>query len=328
VAERTIDYVGGLRDLDARIVRCVDQPEARFREDHLRMLRAVRFSATLQFTIETATRDAIRAQAGMITRISAERVRDELIRTLCESARPGDAVRELDAVGLLEHILPEVRAMKGVEQPPQFHPEGDVFEHTILMLNTMRDPSPTLALAVLLHDVGKPPTAIRHDDRWRFNNHAQVGADIAGRILRRLRLSSANTEAVQACIHGHMRFMDVENMKRSTLRRFVGRPTFTDELELHRLDCVASHGDLANYDSLVRARAEFDAEPVLPPPWISGRDIMDMGVPEGTEVGVWKQKAYDAQLDGHFEGRTELLAWLRETFAEAQSAGGDQRNPN
>ena len=308
-----IDYVHGRADLQARRIRCVGEPEARFGEDHLRMLRAVRFAATLEFELDADTEAAIARLAPAVQRISPERVREELVRTLWEATRAGEAVRLLDRTGLLREILPEVAAMKGVEQPAEFHPEGDVFTHTCLMLDAMRpDRTPVLAMAALLHDVGKPPTAARDTaGRWRFMEHAATGARMAETILHRLRFSSDDTAAIVACIAGHMRFADVQHMRTSTLRRMIGAPFFVTELELHRLDCVASHGNLDHHAFLIERKDAFDAEPVLPPAWITGRDILALGIPPGREVGVWKQRAYDAQLEGRFDSREGGLAWLR-----------------
>jgi poly(A) polymerase len=310
-----LDYVQGRADLTAGQIRCVGAPAERFAEDHLRMLRAVRFAATLGFTIEPATCAAIRDGAAQILKISPERIRDELVRTLCEARRAGAALRLLDESGLLAPVLPEVAAMKGVEQPPEFHPEGDVFTHTVELLDRMREPTPVLAMASLLHDIGKPPTAKFEDGRWRFYEHADVGARMTSIVMRRLRFSNADEEAVVACVAGHMRFQDVQRMKRSTLRRLIGRPTFETELELHRLDCEASHGGLDNHVFLKQARAEFASEPVLPQPWVTGADLMALGVPHGPDVGRWKQAAYEAQIEGRFPNRDALLAWLRGEMA-------------
>lgn len=312
LTHHVIDYVDGLRDLDAGVLRCVGDPNKRFAEDHLRLLRAVRFAATLGFAIDGATRAAARANAAWITRTSPERIRVELERTLCEAPRAGDAIRMLDELGLLDMLLPEVAAMKGQDQPPEFHPEGDVFAHTVLMLNQMQASPPTLAWSVLLHDVGKPVTAAFDGNRWRFNNHAKEGAHLATAILRRLHASTRLIEDVSACVAGHMRFADVPRMKRSTLRRMVGRPTFATELELHRLDCLGSHGDVEHHAFLEDVKRAFDSEPVLPDPLVTGRDVLALGVPEGPDIGRLKQQVYDAQLDGHVATREDALAYLRE----------------
>lgn len=309
--DEVLDYVEGQQDIAGKVIRCVGDASERFREDHLRMLRAARFASTLEFTIDDGTAKAIKRDSALIHRISPERIRDELVRILCDTRKAGDALILLDELGLLAHVLPEVLPMKGQEQPPEFHPEGDVFTHTVLMLNEMPFPrTHVLAFATLLHDVGKPPTAFLDGERWRFNGHASLGGDMAEQILKRLRFPSATVDAVSACIKGHMRFIDVPRMKRSTLRRLVGRPTFETELELHRLDCAGSHRDLKHYDYLVNLQKEFESEPVLPDPWITGRDLMKIGIKEGPEIGKWKQTAYDAQLEEQFPGRESLLEWI------------------
>jgi len=312
IAEEIHDYVGGRDDLANRVVRCVGEPSQRFAEDHLRMLRAVRFAATLEFSIDADTMQAIRAQAAQLARISGERIRDELTRILLEAPRAGQALRLMHEAGLLQVVLPEIAAMEGVEQPPQYHPEGDVLTHTVLMLDRMsRDRDKRLAFSVLLHDVGKPPTARFHDGRLRFNRHAAEGARIAKETLERLRFSGADVEAISHCVGNHMSFMDVRRMREAKLRRLVGSETFETELELHRLDCVSSHRMLDNYDFLINFTARLAAEPALPAPWVSGRDVIAMGVAPGPEVGRLKRLAYDAQLETRFPDREALLNWVR-----------------
>ena len=313
------DFVGGKADLEAHIIRCVGDPEARFSEDHLRMIRAVRFAGTLDFTIHPATAEAIRNNAAKIGRISAERIHDELTRILMESRRPGDSIALLHELGLVNCVLPEVAAMKGQLQPPEFHPEGDVFTHTIAMLNMMKERSPRLAYSILFHDIGKPPTAVTAPDRIRFNRHASEGAHMAEDIMRRLRFSADDISSISHCVRNHMRFMDVQKMKRSTLRRLIGAPTFQIELELHRLDCESSHRDLSNWDFLMDFQKKLSEEPALPGPWITGHDIMDLGVPQSPQVGKFRTMAYDAQLEGRFKNREDLLEWLRNEIAEILS---------
>ncbi len=312
------DYVNGRADIAARTVRAVGRAEDRFAEDHLRMLRAVRFAATLDFSLDPATFEAIRAHAAAIGKISAERIQQELTRTLLEASRPGDALGLMLETGLLAVILPEVAALRGQAQPPQFHPEGDVFTHTRMMLNAMKSgPAPglRLAYAVLLHDIGKPPTASLDAGRIRFNQHASAGAAMAEAILKRLRLPTDDLKAVTHSIANHMRFMDVRKMRPGTLQRLVGAPTFPLELELHRLDCAASHGDLQNYEFLREFERTFRARPVLPKPWITGHDLLALGVPAGRELGRWKKLAYDAQLERAVADRAAALAWLKKLIA-------------
>lgn len=306
------DFVGGRKDIEAKTIRCVGDARDRFQEDHLRMLRAVRFASVLSFRIDRTTADAIRELAPMILRISSERIGEELARILTESPKAGEALELLDSVELLEHLLPEIKALQGQEQPAQFHPEGDVFRHTVDMLNLMDKPSRPLAFAVLLHDVGKPGTAKQTEERIRFDGHASEGADMARSVMRRMRFSNEDTDTVCQCIHDHMRFIDVKRMKIGTLRRMIGSPAYPIELELHRLDCLASHGKLDNYDYLRKIEQQIENEPVLPTPWISGRDIIAMGVHEGPEVGRLLRLAYDAQLNGEVSSRDELIELVKQ----------------
>ncbi|MFY9182290.1 MAG: CCA tRNA nucleotidyltransferase [Kiritimatiellia bacterium] len=298
------DYVNGQADLHARLIRAIGDPRRRFQEDHLRMLRAVRFAATLGFTIEPATADAIRELAPHIRRISAERIRDELFRLLTEARPAGAALQMLHDTGLLAKILPEVTAMIGVEQPPEFHPEGDVFTHTRLMLDLLPPHPPlALALAVLLHDVGKPPTANYATlpdgtQRWRFENHAAIGADMSRAILERLRAPHALIEDVVTSIAGHMRISSARQMRPAKLRRLLGSPTFDLELELHRLDCLSSHAQLDVYDFLTAQKAEYAAEPILPAPIVTGRDLIACGHTPGPAFSSMLKAAYDRQLEG------------------------------
>lgn len=320
---RVLDFVGGQADLRARVIRAIGDPEQRFREDHLRLLRAVRFAAVLEFSIEPATAKAVRRLAPLISRVSAERIQQELTRLLTESPRAGQALVLLREMGLLAVLLPEVERLAGVEQPPEFHPEGDVFNHTVLMLDLMKQPTPELAWTVLLHDVGKPLAAQAHPEpdgssRWRFYEHDRIGAELAAQILVRLKMPARLIETVRHCVGNHMRFMNVQQMRRSKLRQLVGAPTFSLELELHRLDCLASHRELGNHEFLLQFVQELQKEPALPKPWINGHDIMALGIPEGPRVGVWHKRAYEAQLEGRFASREELLAWLRKALAQEE----------
>jgi len=333
IAEKIHDFVGGQNDINAKLIRCVGHPSLRFKEDHLRLLRAARFASVLDFTIENETSEAIRAHAASIKSISGERLRDELLRLLSESPRPGDAVMLLESLGLLSYILPEVAATMGVTQPPNFHPEGDVFQHTVLMLNLLASgddsmPPATsephsrglLATAILLHDIGKPPTRTVEAGRIRFNQHAKVGATMADKALRRLRFSNADRETITHSIERHMAFKDVQKMRPSKLRAFMASPCFPLELDLHRLDCLSSNRKLENCAFLESVLKDFDGEEPLPKPWVSGNDILDIGIPPGPKVGYWHRKTFEAQLDGEFESREEALAWLKENvrkrFAE------------
>jgi len=316
ITETIFDFVGGRKDLAQQRIRTVGSPARRFAEDHLRMLRAVRFAATLDFTIDPATKTAIQRHAAKLAQISPERIAQELTRLLLEAKAAGEALVLLDEVGLLAVILPEVAAMKGQEQPVRFHPEGDVFRHTVLLLNLCDQRDPILTYAALLHDIGKPATARTDENgRVRFNRHAAHGETLTRQILARLRFPTAQIDAIAHCVGNHMRFMDVQKMRRATLRKLVGAPTFATELALHRLDCLASHGKMDNFEFLQKTLQEFESEPVMPPPWISGRDIMALGVAQGPLVGKWKKRAYDMQLEGEAASREDLLAWLQKEIA-------------
>ena len=315
---RILDFVGGEADLRAGILRCIGDPAARFAEDRLRLMRAVRFASTLGFRIDPATWEALRARAKDITSVSAERIREELVKTLCHHTRL-QGFDLLDESGLLDVLLPEVTELKGCEQPPDFHPEGDVFVHTRLMLSLLpEEVSVPLVFAVLFHDIGKPPTAFRDPNgRIRFNGHEAISATMAEQIFERLRFSNADSEASVVAIKNHMAFKDVQNMRVATLKRFLARPTIDDEIELHRVDCLSSHGMLDNHEFLLAKREEFSHEPLIPRPLVTGDDLIAAGWPPGP---VFK-RALDAvqvrQLEGTLGSREEALDWLtanRETL--------------
>lgn len=319
VENRILDFVDGQADLARRVVRAIGDPDARFAEDHLRMLRAVRFASTLQFKLDPATAEAIRRLAPALARISVERIQTELIRILTEAPQAGQALALLDATGLLSVILPEIAALHGVEQPPEYHPEGDVFRHTVLMLDTMERPTPELALSVLLHDIGKPPTQTRAmedgRERIRFNGHAEKGAQMAEALLNRLHCSRALTDHVVACVRGHMRFMDVPHMRPATLRRLIMAPTFRTELELHRLDCLGSNGNLANHQLVCAFAEKLAHEPTSPPPLLRGEHVLAEGVPADRRVGQLLKEAYDLQLEGALTSEDQAKQWLRKRLA-------------
>ena len=304
-----LDFVGGRQDLQARIMRAIGDPERRFREDHLRLLRAVRFAARLGFEIEPATFEAIRALAPAIRRVSAERVRDELARILTEGG-PRRGFELLDDAGLLREILPEVAAMKGVEQPPEFHPEGDVWIHTLMMLEGMRNPSLELALGVLLHDVGKPAT-FRIAERIRFDGHVEKGVELARALMGRLKFANSVIESAEGLIANHMKFKDVPRMRESRLKRFIRMPGFEDHMELHRLDCISSHGSLENYDFVRRKQSETPPEQLKPNPLITGKDLIAAGYKPGPMFGVVLGEIEDAQLEGAIATRDEAMAMAR-----------------
>jgi poly(A) polymerase len=314
IEDRVLDFVGGRADIERRLIRCIGDPVARFTEDKLRLLRAVRFACNLGYDIEPATLDAVRRMAPQISAVSAERIRDELIKTF---TRPGAGrgLRLLDSTGLLDAALPEVAAMKSVEQPPQFHPEGDVFTHTCLMMDALHEPSVTLAFAALLHDVGKPATFRRAPDRIRFDEHDTVGADLAERILRRLRFSNDEIARIVACVANHMRFRHAPEMRKGKLKTLLARNTFLDELELHRLDCIASHADLTNHEFLLRAQAAMPAEVAAPPPLLTGDDLIALGMGPGPEMGRLLREARELQLEEGLRERADALAWARERLS-------------
>ncbi len=304
-----LDFTDGRRDLEAGIIRAIGDPERRFREDHLRLLRAVRFAARLGFEIEPATFEAIRALAPAIHRVSAERVRDELARILTEGG-PRRGFELLDRTGLLQEILPEVATMKGVEQPPEFHPEGDVWTHTLMMLDGMLSPSIEMALGVLLHDVGKPGT-FRVAGRIRFDGHVEKGVEMTRTLLNRLKFPSAVIDSVEALVANHMKFKDATRMRESTLKRFMRMPDFEEHMELHRLDCVSSHGSLENYEFIRRKQNETPPEQLKPDPLITGKDLIAAGYKPGPMFGVVLSEIEDAQLEGTIATRDEAMAMAR-----------------
>jgi poly(A) polymerase len=312
--DEVLDFVGGQRDLQARIIRAIGEPELRFAEDKLRMLRAVRFAARFGYTIEPGTFAAIQKLAPQIRQVSRERVRDELTRMLTEG-HARQAFLLLDETRLLHEVLPEIEAMKGVEQPPQFHPEGDVFLHTLLLLEKLPHPCPeTLAWGALLHDVGKPPTFRVAPDRIRFDDHVKVGARMAEVICRRLHFSNDDAEQILALITHHMRFAHVMQMNQSTLKRFLRMPRFEEHLELHRLDCLSSHGNLASYDFVRHKLAETPPADMRPAPLISGDDLIAAGYAPGPQFKEILSAVEDAQLEGQLSSREEALQYVERTF--------------
>jgi len=316
---QVLDFVGGREDLEAGLVRAIGDPEARFREDHLRLLRAIRFAARLGFRIEPATLAAIQRERESIRTTSAERIRDELVRILTEGgARRGFEL--LDESGLLEILLPEVAAMKGVPQPPEFHPEGDVWTHVLLMLGAMRDPTPTPALGVLLHDVGKPGT-FRIQERIRFDGHAELSARMAVEILTRLRFSNDQIRQVEALAANHLRFKDVTRMRQSTLKRFLRLERFEEHLELHRLDCVASHGLLDHYYFVRSKLEEIPQEQLRPQRLLTGHDLIRAGYQPGPAFSRMLKAVEDAQLEAQIHTPDEALDLVRSLFGPASPAG-------
>jgi len=312
-----LDFVGGRADLQAGIIRAIGEPGRRFEEDKLRMLRAVRFATRFGFEIEAETFRAIRKHVGMIHQVSAERIRDELTKLLTEGAA-GNGFRLLDQSGLLEKVLPEIAAMKGVEQPPQYHPEGDVWVHTCLMLDGLSTgSSATLAWGVLLHDVGKPPTfrpISETGDRIRFDGHVEVGVKMAEEICRRLRFSNDDTEQILALVKHHMRFAHVAQMKESTLRKFLRMPGFEEHLELHRMDCQSSHGDLTSYKFVKEKIASIPPEKMRPVPLLTGDDLIAAGYAPGPGFKEILSAVEDGQLESRLQSKDDAMEFIRREF--------------
>ncbi len=304
-----LDYCEGRSDLREGTIRTIGDPALRFGEDKLRLLRAVRFAGQLGFQIEKETWRELKRQAPQIGRVSRERIRDELLKMLM-GENPGPGLNLLLESGLLEVMLPEVAALVGVQQPPEFHPEGDVWTHTCLMFSLVKSPSATLALGILLHDVGKPPTfSVR--DRIRFDRHAEVGAEMAARVCQSLRLSNQQLHTVVELVRQHLRFMHVQQMREAKLKRFLRQDDFTEHLELHRVDCLASHGDLSAYQFCQRKLAELSQEEIRPLPLVTGHDLIDLGLQPGPVFGELLARIEDLQLEGRLGSRREALEWVR-----------------
>ena len=313
---QVIDFVRGQADIEAKVIRAIGKPGERFEEDRLRMLRAVRFATVLDYKIDGPTWKALVENADAINDISAERIREELVKIFLSPNR----VRGwdlLDESGLLSAVLPELDAMKGCLQPEQFHPEGDVFHHTRLMLTLLpKEVSAPLVFAVLFHDVAKPVTAtVDETGRIRFNEHDRIGATMTEAIMERLRFSRAEIEAATEMVRQHMVFKDVPNMRLAKLKRFMARPTFEEELELHRVDCASSHRMMDNYEFLLRKREEFANEPIIPPPLVRGDDLIAMGMKPGPKFGEILEAVETRQLEGAFRNREEALEWIKGEYS-------------
>lgn len=318
------DYVDGRADLAARLVRAIGDPRRRFAEDRLRMVRAVRFAATLEFDIEPATAAAIRELAPAIVEVAAERLREELNRLWLEAIRPGEALRRLEALGLLAALLPEIAAMRGVPHAPPYHPEGDVFEHTARVLDLMERRTPVLAWSILLHDVGKP--AVRDpDDPTSDRGHDTAGAEIAAGILARLRFPRRLAAEIVACVRWHMRYQMIPQMRLARLRRWMADPAFDTGLELHRLDRAARGMACAACHRVEEVRRMLNADAAVPAPLIRGDDLIALGVRPGRDVGRWLRRAMDRQLETPGITRAVLLNWLRQELD--RTTADDDANP-
>ncbi|TVQ78664.1 MAG: CCA tRNA nucleotidyltransferase [Bradymonadales bacterium] len=310
------DWVGGQKDLAAKMIRAIGEPEARLKEDYLRMLRAVRFSARFDFKIEKKLEQAIQQLAPQIHQISKERIFDECCRMLSRQGADR-AIEQLDDLNLLSEILPELLLMKGVEQPPEYHPEGDVWVHTLLLLKQIREGhSPELGWACLLHDIAKPQTFSHAEgDRIRFNGHASLGAEMSDQILRRLKAPNRFREIVHALVRDHLKFADVKKMRPSTLKRFLRQEHFDWHLELHRIDCLASHQNLDLYHFCQAALSELKVEDLRPPALISGQDLIAMGFSPGPKFKEILTEVESLQLDGQLKTKDEALDFVERNFA-------------
>lgn len=315
-SEEIIDHVGGKADLESKILRAIGRPDDRFKEDALRLMRAIRFAVVTGFEIEAETWNAIQDCAPLLAQISPERIRDEFSRILVAE----DRARGLDLLvdsGLIKVFLPEILDLQGCEQPPQWHPEGDVYIHTRIALSLLESPPLNLALGVLLHDIGKPATQTwdEEGERFRFNGHDKVGAKMAEEILRRLRYSNQTIEEVSFMVSRHMQFMNVQDMRTAKLKRFMAADSFGMEIELHRVDCDSSNGFRDNYDFLHRKKEEFAKEPLIPKPLINGHDLIrDFGVPHGPGIGKILRAVQTEQLEGRLSDKDAAYRFVKETL--------------
>ncbi len=308
LTEQVIDYVGGIEDLKQGVIRAIGDPTRRFQEDRLRMLRAIRFTAVTGFQLDEATYQAIQTQAAAITQVSQERISSELIRTLCEAQDPQYALELLYQTTLLQHILPELIPLRHCEQNPIYHPEGNVWQHTTIMLQLVPAPrAPALVWAILLHDIGKPQCFI--PDGMRTPGHAAVSAKMATPILRRFKQANALIDDVTTAVYYHMQFTELPKMKPATVRRMLARPTIQLELALHRVDCLSSHAKLDLYDLAQAKLAQFKDEPILPEPFITGHDLIAHGIKPGKAMGAILKRVYAAQLNGDITTREEAVHW-------------------
>jgi poly(A) polymerase len=310
-ARKVIDFVEGMKDLPLKVIRAIGDPAARFEEDKLRLLRAIRFASTLGFEIEKKTWEALRKKVSKIREVSPERIREELVKIFTRSGAARGYVL-LSESGLMKEILPEVEAMRGVEQPEKFHPEGDVYEHTRLLLEHLHPPVSTiLAFSALFHDIGKPKTSAIRKGRLTFYEHSEAGVKIAAAIMRRLRFANEEIDGVSECVANHMKFMDVQKMRPGKLKQFISRPYFEEEMELHRVDCTASHGMLDNLTFLREKLKEYEHEELKPKPLVTGHDLIALGMKPGRAMKPILDEALVLQLEGRFKNREDALEWLK-----------------
>ena len=310
--EKNLDYVNGIEDIKQGIVRAIGDPLKRFEEDKLRLMRAVRFAARYSYKIEENTERALKTLAYKIVEVSSERIREELDKII-RGDNAGAGLQMLLDMGILKHILPEVSQMEGVKQPEQFHPEGDVFTHTKIMLDLIDKPNKILAFASLFHDIGKPDTFVQAE-RIRFDGHVPLGAKMTDKICRRLKFSNEEREKIVTCVNNHLKFMDVKNMRESTLKKFIRTDTFIDELEMHRVDCLASHGKLDNWEFCRERLNDYSEEELKPKPVINGDDLMKMGYKPGPLFKEILARILDLQLENKFSSKEEALTWVKENY--------------
>jgi poly(A) polymerase len=313
--QKVIDFVGGIKDLHAKRICTIGNADQRFGEDHLRMMRAVRFACQLGFEIEDKTLESVKRQASLINKVSPERIRDELTKTLT-SEQPARGIRLLDEVGLLIEFLPEIEKMKGVEQPCEYHPEGDVFIHTLMLLDGLKQAPIELAMGCLLHDVAKPNTFVRATDRIRFHGHDRIGAEMSEQICKRLTFSNAQTELICALVAEHLRFKDAFQMRVSTLKRFLSLDRFDLHLELHRLDCMASHKNLDAYYFCQKKWEEFKSLPPPPLKLVTGKDLIAFGLKPGPKFSEIIRSVEDNILEGTVKTREEALAFVKSLLSK------------
>jgi poly(A) polymerase len=309
IEKKIIDLVGAKRDIRKKKICAIGDDHSRFTQDPLRLIRAVRFAVTLGFKIDSHTLRVIKKMAPRIKKASAERIRDELI-SIFTSLNPSQGLKLLDETGLLKQVLPQIDKLKGVQQPRAFHPEGDVYKHTLLMLKQLKNPSLVLAFACLLHDIGKPAT-FKRADRIRFSGHDRVGAQMSIRLLKKFRFSNRDREDIVACVENHMRIMEAPKMRAATLKRLLSRPTFKEELILHRVDCIASHKDLTVWRFLKRKDREFKQKPLIPEPLLDGHELIKMGFTPGPIFGKIHREMVDMQMDGKLKNKSQAKKWVR-----------------
>lgn len=314
--KRVLDFVEGQKDIRRKIIRAIGNPSERFEEDKLRILRAVRFASSLNFKIEPKTWKAVCANVSKIKQVSPERIRDELVKMFTR-AGGGNGLRLLSKSGLLKIILPEIEAMKGVKQPPDYHPEGDVFVHTCLLLDQLKTSSEVLAFSALFHDIAKPVTYKIRKGRITFYEHASIGERMTREVMKRLRFSNDRIAAVMECVGNHMKFGDVQKMRSGKLKRFISRPTFETEMELHKIDCMASHENLSNYKFLKRKIKNYAKEELKPKAFLNGHDLLALGLKPGPMIRTILESVYDAQLENRVCDREQALKFAAQKVKKA-----------